>query len=264
MTNNPQPNLTQPQQPQNHISKSYTSFSSVTQQNSIKPEQSTMNLKDVICMKCKRKGHYTQDCPGFISSSNQPKPQSLIPEDPPQSSWNNRPTNPTNPTNSFKPAYNFPEPKESFDSYLNRNSNPKPSNPSFQSAADTKKTNACFKCGQEGHWSSNCPNNQQPSNSFNKSGPSSYASSFNNPSSNNNVKPGVVCFKCKEPGHISPNCPNSGPVQNNGNGSGGFGGGNGAGNSWKSGPTGGNGGGTGMGGGTGGGGLSGVTCFKCK
>ncbi|KAF9010782.1 hypothetical protein BDQ17DRAFT_1346931 [Cyathus striatus] len=59
----------------------------------------------------------------------------------------------------------------------------------------------CFKCGQPGHWSSACPNNEGPG--FGGSRSKSFGSSTFGTASVG------TCYKCHEPGHFAPDCPNA-------------------------------------------------------
>ncbi|TFK44129.1 hypothetical protein BDQ12DRAFT_672441 [Crucibulum laeve] len=87
---------------------------------------------------------------------------------------------------------------------------------SNNTAGGSQSSDQCFKCGQVGHWSTNCPN---PEGGTNKR-----ARSFGTMANSSN--PSLTCFTCKEPGHISPDCPNSGgsrPKASSGGGGGGQG-----------------------------------------
>ncbi|OJA20077.1 hypothetical protein AZE42_02477 [Rhizopogon vesiculosus] len=63
--------------------------------------------------------------------------------------------------------------------------------------APTSASGKCFKCDQEGHWASACPNGEVASRSKVSSKAGGSAS-------------GDVCFKCGQPGHWTSACPDNG------------------------------------------------------
>ncbi|OSD06958.1 prokaryotic type I DNA topoisomerase [Trametes coccinea BRFM310] len=65
---------------------------------------------------------------------------------------------------------------------------------------------SCFRCGQEGHWASACPNEPQRSTSFAGGGPAGGGGGGAS----------GACFKCGEEGHYSNACPNGRRDQGNG------------------------------------------------
>lgn len=97
----------------------------------------------------------------------------------------------------------------------------------------------CFRCGQTGHWSSQCPNGG--------AGGATYGGGAAGAMGTAGGGGGNACFKCGLTGHWASQCPNSGAGAAYGGGRGGGGGG-------------GYGGGGRTGGGLGGGGGS---CFRC-
>ncbi|KAF8149452.1 DNA topoisomerase [Crassisporium funariophilum] len=59
----------------------------------------------------------------------------------------------------------------------------------------------CFKCGEDGHWASACPNDGNSNNKRSRT--------FGTSPNDNSVS--ATCFKCQQPGHYSTACPNDGP-----------------------------------------------------